>query len=92
MFTSIDSKALSTINGGTGPKYLADQSELDRRSKLSPTDRAAADVAWTKTFASLSKEKQDAIRARASQNAARAAVPTVPTVPTAPSAGVYDGI
>ena len=75
MFTSIDSKALSTINGGTGPKYLADQSELTRRSHMTADQRTAADEAWRKTFASLSKEKQDAIKARASQNAVRAATP-----------------
>jgi hypothetical protein len=70
---SIDSTELDAVSGGagTGPKYLANNDELVRRSHMTRAELAETDAAWKKTFASLSPERKDAIRKQAALNAAR---------------------
>lgn len=81
MFTTIDSNVLETVNGGAGrPQYLASRAELERRSRMTADERARADAEWRKTFASLSRQRRDAIRQQATTNAIVAFPPPVVSI------------
>lgn len=73
MFSQIDPTDLARVSGGQArcpsPRYVSNADEVARRGKMTAAQRKRADADWARTFASLTPERQQAIRNQAALNA-----------------------